>query len=325
MVSHPSVEFKEPMTKKHPPVHWIGHQPGDPSPILYFSGYACVTNAEQEIMERSEMSHRCISYAFLGEKEHMPYATKAMREVFSWCGKKGVRLFLDSGAFTVQQMLKKRKGLDPKAVMKAYALFVIKALEQGAPLDFYVTFDYEKKCSLVYEVTKYLQKEFNLRPTAVYHGDDSLDWFRRYVGEGHRIICVGRTKALGSKGLRSYYERVFEEADKLGGVALHGLMVTGQNVFRFPWYSVDSATWTRLAANGRLAQVDMRRKKVSHIRVSRVHLPHQIKDLLQGKGWDPKLLAAEAKERCIYNIREFQQVASDAAYLKARPRWVSSL
>lgn len=306
-----------PKNTAHPA--WIGPQPKDPAPILYFSGYTCVTEAEIPVMSRTQMKFRCFSYAFLGPKA--PFPRTNTRLAYKWCQKKGVRLMLDSGAFSFHttKMLGKVGSIDEYA--REYGRWVVAQLEAGVKLDFYVTFDYVKHCPEVWRVTKMLQKEFKLDPTAVYHGDQSLDWFRRYVGEGHKFICVGRVKALGSKGLRSYYERIFEEADKLGGVKLHGLMVTGQNIYRFPWYSVDSATWTRLAANGRLVTIDPARKKIGHFRVSRVQIPIPHRELIRANGFSVKKVASDPAERAVYNIQEFMKVETDHDHLKQLPQW----
>lgn len=306
--------------QKNQGADWVGPRPDDDKPILYFSGYTCETKAEIPVMSRSKLRYRCFSYAFLGEKA--PFPRTNTRAALEWCKEQGTRLFLDSGAFSfhTSKMLSKVTNIDE--YVDAYARYVIQTKERGIKWDFFVTFDHVKVAPEVYRVTKKLEKEYGLRSVPVYHGDSSLDWFRRYVDEGHKLICVGRVKALGSMGLRRYYETIFEEADKLGGIKLHGLMVTGVNMFKLPWFSVDSATWTRLAANGRLLTIDRRRKKIGHFRVSRVHIPTALRELIEANGFDPHLVATSPEERAVYNIVEFMRAShQDPAYLKAQARW----
>ena len=313
---------------------WIGPQPGDPKPILYFSGHCGNPSADQwkkgsisayekRMALEGPINYRCFSYAFVGPKEFMPHSFDRQRDTLAWYHRHKRRMFLDSGAFSIQQAIRKgsMKNVNMRPIINSYARFILKEAEQGHSYDFQVTFDYLKQAPLVYEVTRFLRKEYGLQLTPVYHGDSSLDWFHRYVDEGHRLICVGRVKALGSRGLRAYYERLFEEADRLGGVQLHGLMVTGQNVYRFPWHSVDSATWTRLAAHGRIALVDPVRRRISHIRVSNTNISKGHQELIRRNGFDPDTLASSALERRIYNIREFLKVCSDFDYLTGRAKW----
>ena len=39
-------------------------------------------------------------------------------------------------------------------------------------------------------------------------------------------------------------------------------------MFQFPFYSVDSATWVKLSANGRIAHVDLNRGTIGHVHVT---------------------------------------------------------
>lgn len=305
-----------------PGMEWVGPRHDDDSPILYFSGYSCDPKAEVSIMERTGLKYRCFSYAFLGEKGETPYPSKPVKQALAWCQQNGTRIFLDSGAFSfhTSKMLAKVTNIDE--FIDHYARYVIASKEAGVNWDFFVTFDYVKVAAEVWRVTQKLEREYGLRPVPVYHGDASLDWFRKYVDAGHKLICVGRIKALGSSELRRYYERVFELADKLGGIKLHGLMVTGLNMFRFPWYSVDSATWTRLAANGRLLLIDRRRKKIGHFQVSRVKIPVALQEVMAVNGFDPGTLSTSAGERAVYNVREFMRAShADTAFLASQVRW----
>lgn len=254
------------------------------------------------------MRYRCFSYAFLGRRADVKTARPNLWNAFRYCVQENIRVFLDSGAFTIQNSLRQRAGIDPLPLVDAYGRFVLRLQEEGVPLDFYVTFDYAKDCRIVRDVTLRLQREFKLKPVVVYHGDASLDWLRRYIGEGHTLICIGRIARLGTEALLAYYHRVFDEASRHKGIRLHGLMVTGQNAFKFPWYSVDSTTWTRLAANNRLLFIDPRRRRVSNFKAS--PMPAQAAAMVRAAGFSPKQLATSAAERAIFNLLEFEKLAS---------------
>jgi len=305
-----------------PGMEWVGPRQDDDVPILYFSGYSCEPKAEVSIMERTGLKYRCFSYAFLGEKGETPYPSEPVKMALAWCQQNGTRIFLDSGAFSfhTSKMLAKVTNIDE--FIDHYARYVIASKEAGINWDFFVTFDYVKIAAEVWRVTQKLEREYGLRPVPVYHGDASLDWFRKYADAGHKLICVGRIKALGSAELRRYYERVFELAEKLGGIKLHGLMATGANMYRFPWFSVDSATWTHMAAKGRLMYIDRKNKRLGRFQVSRVKIAAAHRALILDRGFSPETMAQSAEERAVYNVGEFMRAShADIAFLELQVRW----
>src|SRR5262249_39784003 len=65
----------------------------------------------------------------------------------------------------------------------------------------------------------------------------------------HKLICIGSVRR-NNKNTRRYFDKCFNVAAK-HGVLLHGLAVTSLSLmFGYPWYSVDSATWAKVAAYG---------------------------------------------------------------------------
>jgi hypothetical protein len=118
-------------------------------------------------------------------------------------------------------------------------------------LDFYITFDYRISCSLIYAMTERLNKA-GICPVPVYHGDSSGDWLRRYAEEGHKLIAVSDSYFMHEKiKLRRFLDQVFSLGTKLG-LNYHGLGITGNEMWEYPWYSVDSTSWRKVAGFGNI-------------------------------------------------------------------------
>jgi hypothetical protein len=240
---------------------WIGRRETDRSPIIYYSG---VSNVDEDAFHaRVPFTHRCVSFAFLGA----PKGPRQQFKTLDFCQRHGVRIFLDSGAHTFHNLIYGRNWANrqtkhtSKAIVEkrldeylhAYAARIAEIRKTGL-LDFYATVDYEQDCQVIYNVTQRLYK-LGVQPMPVYHGDDSISWLRRYIDEGHRLIGVSWTEVTeGKVRRRRYYDHVFNVAAKYG-VALHGFAMTGGDMFSWPWHSVDSATWLKAAAYGKVMDV----------------------------------------------------------------------
>jgi hypothetical protein len=141
---------------------------------------------------------------------------------------------------------------DAEAYLQNYAKYV----HSGPyPFDFYVTFDYKMEASLIYRTTRRLNM-LGVRPVPVYHGDSSIDWLKRYIDDGHKLVCLSKRFFLNDKrNLRRFYDQCFAVTEA-NGVACHGLACTGEEMWEYPWYSVDSTSVVRSAALGSLIYCD---------------------------------------------------------------------
>ena len=194
-------------------VDWIGPQPKDPSPILYFGGYAYPPALERWLCEFVGWKFRCATFAHVG-KGKADECLEINREF-------GVRLFLDSGAFTLQKQ--KATKLEIMAFAQRYVQYLKVCRFRRLPWDFYVTLDYVRDAKVAQVMTDVLL-ELGVRPTPVYHGDASLDYFRRYVDQGYKLVGIAKLKGMSPDHQRRYYSQVFDLAVK-HGVSLHGFAV----------------------------------------------------------------------------------------------------
>jgi len=170
------------------------------------------------------------------------------------------RAFLDSGAFSflVNGYNKKipRQEIEKQvpAYLKRYAEWV---KGKSKRFDFYVTFDYVVEAPVVYQATKALQ-QLGIRPVPIYHGDSDLDWVRKYIDEGHKIIGVSKRFFLNDrKGLLKYFDHVFKLTEQ-NKIFVHGFACTGSEAWRYPFGSIDSTTLVKKAGNGIIHYFDHR-------------------------------------------------------------------
>ena len=111
--------------------------------------------------------------------------------------------------------------------------------------------------SLSYRNLKWLEKQ-GLNPVPVVHyGEPSLTinkWLRVYVEEGYQLIALGGlvgsiTKDACDEWIDSCFK--FVTVDGHPQVDFHGFGITSHRHFlRYPWYSVDSTSWTKKGGFG---------------------------------------------------------------------------
>lgn len=203
---------------------------------------------------------------------------KARLEVVKKGGAKVGLFFLDSGAFShwskVDAYAKVHGGdrrgyYDTKefyAYMDAYAAFV---KEHAGCIDYYANVDAIPDPEITYRNQKYLEKKHGLRPVPVVHYNPqeqnrgnpetwpSVCWLNRYISEGYDLIGLGGLVGRSSKPKclawidACFLTAICSQKTQLPRVRVHGFGMTSYRLMvRYPWWSVDSATWTKLGANG---------------------------------------------------------------------------
>jgi len=118
----------------------------------------------------------------------------------------------------------------------------------------YVNMDIINNAEESYKSLKYMESK-GCHPLPVFHLGNNEDWLRRYVDEGYKFICIGGITPNPYPNLEEPLDRIWGDilTDKQGmpKVKVHGLACTSyQSLVRHPWFSVDSATWTKLGAWG---------------------------------------------------------------------------
>jgi len=176
---------------------------------------------------------RSVGYLFLDSGAHTLFNTHTLNkrhdERYSW--------FANEGSLT--------KGF--RRYLDRYASFLG---TYSKFLDFYVGVDVIYNPELSWKSLKYLEREHGLKPIPVIHGRTDEKWVHKYLDSGYDFVGVG---GLGQEDTRHTYtkwaDRVFSViGDK---VRVHGFAMTGHAlIVRFPWWSVDSASWAKAAGFG---------------------------------------------------------------------------
>ena len=175
--------------------------------------------------------------------------------------------FLDSGSFTLQTEAKKwaaKHGKDAAAYydtpgfwdyMKCYAEFVT---EHAVCIDHYANVDVIGDPDLTWRNQEWLEEQ-GLEPVPVVHyRTDKEKWLRHYLDNGYDYIGLGGL--VGSTRfdtcldwIDGCFHIICDNKDKLPSVRVHGFGVTSfKLLLRYPWYSVDSTSWTKAGAFGNL-------------------------------------------------------------------------
>ena len=188
------------------------------------------------------------------------------------------RMFLDSGAFSlyVEHVRKRKQNLDVGtdyeyayydtsdfwAYVDQYARFVQDHIDV---IDYYTTVDVIYNAEKTWEVQQYLEQEHGLRPIPVIHCGADMAWVRHYVERDYTYVGIGGYAAgMGKPTMLGWTTRLFQEIcpapDYLPCVGLHGFAMTNyEMLWRYPWKSVDSATWAKLGAYGNIMVPHKRR------------------------------------------------------------------
>lgn len=177
--------------------------------------------------------------------------------------------YLDSGAFSLHTKLKKEhksgnKNFSPCdspefwEYADRYAAFIKK---YPHAIDFYANIDIISNPKQTWKVQRYLEKKHGLRPVPVVHYGESLDWLQRYMDNGYDLIGIGGLAGrhlVSRKDTLAWLDNLFHKVcPKSNGrnpiVRLHGFAVTAYDLLiRYPWWSVDSASWTKAGGFGSL-------------------------------------------------------------------------
>lgn len=190
-----------------------------------------------------------------------------------------VDLLLDSGAFSAWM---RRETLD----VKEYIRFV----KEFEPLLWhYVNLDvipgqrdHKRTSADVLESAKasyrnqQIMKDAGLRPMPVYHQGEGWTWLEKLLKDGEDYIGVSPFKDIPVQSQRVWLDQVFSILTDAKGRALvrtHGFGTTHPGLLiRYPWYTVDSTTWTLTPGYGQIIMPSNAGGKPNYLRPQRIVL-----------------------------------------------------
>lgn len=180
-------------------------------------------------------------------------------------------------------------------------------------IDYYSNVDVIPNPELTLRNQKWLEEKHGLSPVPVVHYTTDLKWLRYYMDHGYDYIALGGLVGSTSNEVcRDWVDRAFnivcDQQSRLPKVFIHGFGVTNYRfMLRYPWYSVDSASWTKIGAFGGILVPHNRNGKFIYNEP-----PYIVKTSVDSP--DSKLRGrhlfnlSRAEKRIVYNWLEFIRV-----------------
>ena len=219
--------------------------------------------------------------------------------------------FLDSGAFTLWTTAAKYYKENncgrwdyydtPEfwEYMDNYARFIKK---YKIAIDLYANIDAIGNPEITWRNQKHLEEKHGLTPVPVVHYGSDIKWLKKYVNAGYKIIGFGGLVGSSMKqSCRDWIDECFDYVcdtpDRTPSVKIHGFGVTSfRLLWRYPWWSVDSAAWDKIASFGGIC-VPHKRKGEFVFNIS----PYIMKVSMESPGRKTKnhILTLPEKEKII--------------------------
>jgi hypothetical protein len=147
----------------------------------------------------------------------------------------GIKLLIDSGAFTVHQAIQNGKDIEP-IIVEEYSQF----LEQFKDLIYgYFTLDVIGDPEASANNTAYMRAQ-GLNPIEVFHYGSSFDNLKEMVDQDQELIGIGGTVGMSEKQKRAFFKELFQ---LFPGQLLHILGCGSALILEFLFFSSDSTTW----------------------------------------------------------------------------------
>ena len=135
---------------------------------------------------------------------------------------------------------------------------------------------------------EYLESR-GLNPLPVFHAEQDLKVLETYC-KHYPYVCIGGVAGMKAQQgpLMGMLVRSFQVAAEHGAV-LHGFGLTGWKILSmFPWYSVDSSSWSASFRFGNAHVFHPDRGKFYILKLGDPRSCYRFADLLRGYGFDPE-------------------------------------
>lgn len=101
-----------------------------------------------------------------------------------------------------------------------------------------------------------VMKDYGLSPIPVFHQGEEWSWLERLLKDGEPYIGISPFKDIPVQSQRRWLDQVFSiltDAKGVPFVKTHGFGTTHPKLLvRYPWYTVDSTTWTLTPGYGQI-------------------------------------------------------------------------
>lgn len=147
------------------------------------------------------------------------------------------------------------RGSEFRQYCDAYARFMRRMIPEGIIC---ANVDAISNPDLTWEIQRYFEEEHGVQPIPIVHYGTPMDYVDRYIEAGrYSLLGVG---GLGQGVSRHeyfswadiFFSHICPESNGfLPVIKTHGFAMTSwELICRYPWWSVDSATWVKLSAYG---------------------------------------------------------------------------
>lgn len=174
-------------------------------------------------------------------------------------------LFIDSGAHSLysREVINKAHASGYKyydspefwTYVDEYCNWIKKRINS---IDYYANVDVIFDPERSWKVLKYMENEHGLKPIPVIHFGTDLKWFDKHLNAGYEYLGIG---GLGQEATRDIYmkwaDKVFDflcpRPTRLPLIRTHGFAMTSFRLMtRYPFWSVDSASWSKAGGYGKI-------------------------------------------------------------------------
>lgn len=172
---------------------------------------------------------------FLVSYAHVRFRKKWHVRFEKWGVQFGIKLLIDSGAYTIDRAIRNGKDIPPLSV-EEYAAF----LERFHHIIYgCFTLDVIGDAEASRKNTEYLRAR-GLNPIEVFHYGSDWSELNRMVSADPEVIGIGGTVGLSEKKKRIYFKELFA---RFPGQLFHLLGCGSPLILEFPFFSSDSSTW----------------------------------------------------------------------------------
>jgi hypothetical protein len=121
-------------------------------------------------------------------------------------------------------------------------------------LEVYTNLDIVNNAEATWDNQQYFES-FGLKPLPVWHFGSDIKWLKHYLRKGYDYIGIGglvpNPYAILQPALDDIFTKYLCDTDGTPLVKVHGFAATSVPLMcRYPFYSVDSASWIKYAAFG---------------------------------------------------------------------------
>lgn len=289
---------------------------------LYTSNFGKLSTVYRRALEcekrsRDELPYILESYHYVNKQSYVD----AMR-------RDGVRVFLDSGAFSAFS-----KGVDID--LPRYCEYINRnddIVEMASVLDGI------GDPLLTWQNQQAMESE-GTRPLPCFHYGEPEEYLQHYI-DNYDYITLGGMVPVSTPQLIMWLDRIWQDylTDDNGKtkVKVHGFGLTSIRLMeRYPWYSVDSSSWVQVSSNGGafimgnkalgFSTTSPARKTAGQHFTTITDLERErVRKFVVDKGYDVELLSTSWVHRWCFNIQVFNDLNivyahEPAPFLSAQP------